>query len=214
VSTRDPTLRRMAGLPVSRNGRSAIRTSLIEAAAETLADRLPYSATVRQIAARAGVNHRFVHECFGTKDALIEATIEALAAELLRPAESETDPLPELLSRLIEDPTFARLLTWSALDVPDDEPVPGELPELRTWIEREVARPSGARRLRNRSIAEAIRAMFLGWVILRRHTRQESLAEIDRDIGLIASSIVEANRIPEAPRSSGGSGVTGRRSLA
>lgn len=69
-------------------GREAVRLALIHAATELIVER-GLSVSVRDIAARAGVNHGLVHTYFGSKDALLSAAfdeINARAAAERRPS--------------------------------------------------------------------------------------------------------------------------------
>lgn len=60
-------------------GREAVEAALIEAAADLLAELGPRSTSVRDIAARAGVNHGQVHHYFGGKRGLLKETMRQLA---------------------------------------------------------------------------------------------------------------------------------------
>ncbi len=62
-------------------GREAVEAALLEAAGDLLAEVGPRAATVRDIAARAGVNHAQVHHYFGGKRALLMAAMEHMAAQ-------------------------------------------------------------------------------------------------------------------------------------
>ena len=66
-----------AGAP---HGEAAVRASLIASATDLFADRGPRAVTVRQVADAAGVNHGLVHHYFGSKDGLVAAVLEELAA--------------------------------------------------------------------------------------------------------------------------------------
>ncbi len=60
-------------------GRVAVEAALLEAAADLLAERGPKATSVRDIAARAGVNHGQVHHYFGGKRGLLKAAMSYLA---------------------------------------------------------------------------------------------------------------------------------------
>ncbi|HTO01538.1 MAG TPA: TetR/AcrR family transcriptional regulator [Microthrixaceae bacterium] len=60
------------------------RQLLLEAAVKLALDTGGPNFTVRQVAARAGLNHGLVHRYFGTKDALISAVIKSIGADLAR----------------------------------------------------------------------------------------------------------------------------------
>ena len=65
------------GTPV----RTGAEQKLVVAACDLLAEVGPRAASVRSIAARAGVNHGLVHHYFGSKDALLRAAMTRLVHE-------------------------------------------------------------------------------------------------------------------------------------
>jgi TetR/AcrR family transcriptional regulator, repressor for neighboring sulfatase len=67
--------------PAEPKGRAAVEEALTAAAAELLAERGPRATGVREIAARAGVNHGQIHHYFGGKGPLLRAAMHRLAAE-------------------------------------------------------------------------------------------------------------------------------------
>jgi AcrR family transcriptional regulator len=62
-------------------GAQAVQASLISAASELFASRGPSGVSVREVAAAANVNHGLVHHYFGSKDGLLRAVLDELAAE-------------------------------------------------------------------------------------------------------------------------------------
>ncbi len=65
----------------SGRGREAVIAALIDATAALLAEEGPARISLRGIADRAGVNKGQIHHYFGSKQALIEATVRQLATE-------------------------------------------------------------------------------------------------------------------------------------
>jgi AcrR family transcriptional regulator len=63
-------------------GPDAVRTALVDAAAELFAERGPDRVSVKEIAAAAGVNHGLVHHYFGSKDALLTAVLASLSEQV------------------------------------------------------------------------------------------------------------------------------------
>ena len=55
------------------------RAALLAAATEIVTETGSPNITVREVAARAGINHGLVHRYFGTKDTLIAAVIDEIA---------------------------------------------------------------------------------------------------------------------------------------
>ncbi len=60
------------------------RAALLDAATEIVTETGSPNVTVREVAARAGINHGLVHRYFGTKDTLIAAVIDEIAARVAR----------------------------------------------------------------------------------------------------------------------------------
>lgn len=63
-------------------GRAEVRAAILDSAAEMFAERGPGAASIRDIAARAHVNHGLVFRHFGTKEKLVAAVLDHLAAKL------------------------------------------------------------------------------------------------------------------------------------
>ena len=79
-------------------GRDAVRRALIDATTQ-LAIEQGLSMSVRDIAARAGVNHGLVHTYFGSKDALISAAFDDINARAAAEASDDGFPPLDLASR-------------------------------------------------------------------------------------------------------------------
>ncbi len=73
--------------PATRTRRSPeeARAVILRAAESLLADRGPDGVGLKDVAVRAGVSHALVTHYFGTIDALIDAALEAHAAEQRHP---------------------------------------------------------------------------------------------------------------------------------
>lgn len=63
-------------------GKEEVKTALFEAAAHCFAERGITATSVREIAARAQVNHGLVHRHFGSKDELLKALLKKLADDV------------------------------------------------------------------------------------------------------------------------------------
>lgn len=88
------------------------RQRLLEAAVELALETGGPDFTVRQVAARAGLNHGLVHRYFGTKDALTSAVIRSIGSDLA----GELSESPEQVSFVSDRRThvLALLLTHSS----------------------------------------------------------------------------------------------------
>ena len=110
---------------------------LLVAACDLLAEVGPRAASVRSIAARAGVNHGLVHHYFGSKDALLRAAMVRLVhehAETARErANGSTVPVP---LGLVDERRYLHAVVRCILD--------GETELARTEIEEDVSVPKAA----------------------------------------------------------------------
>ncbi|HEY1832050.1 MAG TPA: TetR family transcriptional regulator [Acidimicrobiales bacterium] len=118
--------------PIARSTRRAVppeerqidadrtRAALLAAALEEFSRRGFAGATVREIAARAGVSKDLIAYHFGSKQGLLAAVEEASATAAASPALDETalslaDSVLEALSDALIDPRALRLRAWRGL---------------------------------------------------------------------------------------------------
>ena len=155
------------------HGRDEVRAAVLVAARALVAERGPDGFSVRDIAARAGVNHALVHRHFGTKAEVLElvlteesrAVVEAIVASGL-PTSGQADGsvVDQLLAVLADRPTYWRALAHAVLESPDVA-VPGtaSTTELFASLWR-GADPAGtsAERAADSAVAGAT---ALGWLI-------------------------------------------------
>jgi AcrR family transcriptional regulator len=109
-------------------GREQVRSAVLTATSALVAERGPDGFSVRDIAARAGVNHALVHRHFGTKadvleqmlaadaDAVVGAVVEA---GLPTSGAAGADVVAELLDLLAARPSYWRTLVHAVLDSPE-----------------------------------------------------------------------------------------------
>lgn len=116
-------------------GREQVRAALLDAAADLFAAHGPAAVSVRDVAARAGVNHGLVHRHFGSKEALVAATLEQLAAATAAPARgaASADELGQIIGRAADD-RFWRVLAWSLLEGRDPAGLQARFPVLDELI--------------------------------------------------------------------------------
>lgn len=104
-------------------GREDVQQALILAATKLFSAHGPTAVSVRQIAKEAGVNHGLVHRHFGSKDQLLRAVLNRLAAEVSRavgPGEAD-ESLYDLIRPLMHsteggDGHWLRIIARSILD--------------------------------------------------------------------------------------------------
>ena len=63
-------------------GKTEVAAAILAAATDLFAERGPAATSIRDIAARAGVNHGLVFRHFGTKENLVGAVLDHLGADL------------------------------------------------------------------------------------------------------------------------------------
>ncbi len=118
-------------MPVTKakpHGREQVRSAVLTATSELVAERGPDGFSVREIAARAGVNHALVHRHFGTKADVLEqmlaADAQAVVAAVVEsglPTSGRAggDVVAQLLDLLAERPSYWRTLVHAVLDSPE-----------------------------------------------------------------------------------------------
>ena len=109
-------------------GREQVRSAVLTATSALVAERGPDGFSVREIAARAGVNHALVHRHFGTKADVLEqmlaADAEAVVAAVVEsglPTSGQAggDVVAALLDLLADRPSYWRTLVHAVLDSPE-----------------------------------------------------------------------------------------------
>lgn len=147
-------------------GRDEIREAVLGAARDLLTERGPDGFTVRDIAARAQVNHALVHRHFGTKAGVLEQVLTdqaAAVANAVRSWQQAGSGNPAgLLDLLAGHPAYWRTLAQTVLEAPDAA-VPGTAattaPFRRLW-------ESGTEHDPERAAGSALAgATTLGWLI-------------------------------------------------
>jgi len=110
------------------HGREQVRSAVLTATSALVAERGPDGFSVREIAARAGVNHALVHRHFGTKADVLEqmlaADAEAVVAAVVdsglpTSGQAGGEVVAELLDLLAERPSYWRTLVHAVLDSPE-----------------------------------------------------------------------------------------------
>jgi len=149
-------------------GKDEVRAAVLEATRELVAERGPDGFSVREIAARAGVNHALVHRHFGTKADVLELvlteesrSVVAAIAESGLPTSGEApgEVVAQLLDVLAARPTYWRTLVHAVLESPESA-IPGTA--STTELFSDLWRESDPERAVATSVAGAT---VLGWLI-------------------------------------------------
>jgi AcrR family transcriptional regulator len=141
-------------------GEHAVRAALIEAAGGLFAERGPARVSVREVAAAAGVNHGLVHHYFGSKDALLRAVLDELAAHVADEA-AAWDGTDEWFQTGDSTMRHARITAYLLLDAGDPAAVQTEFPAVGALVRELRARGLTERQARTR--AAQVSALVLGW---------------------------------------------------
>ena len=99
------------------HGRDDPKGALLRAAAELMAERSPSDVTLREIAARAGVNYGLIHRHYRTKDRLLVEIFQEFTdygAEQIRSSTTIHEAIRRTFT--LDSGGFARILAWVALD--------------------------------------------------------------------------------------------------
>jgi AcrR family transcriptional regulator len=110
------------------------RAALIAATEHLCTTRNPATVTIRQVAAEAEVSPGLVYHYFDSREALMAATLQHIAAEIdttAAAAESPEQMGQATLAFLWERPAFARIIASMALDGTDITTAMGDHPLIR-----------------------------------------------------------------------------------
>jgi TetR/AcrR family transcriptional regulator, repressor for neighboring sulfatase len=161
-----------------RRSREDVSEALIEAAATLANERGSGHVTVRDIAARAGVNAALVHRYYGSKRNLMRAAMQRAQARLA----SRIDEVPDIvegaaaiLHATLQERELIATLTRAALDgvfgdVPASNPATAALVER---VQREAAARGGSRH-DPRVVVTCLSATAVGYALLGDYFRHSA----------------------------------------
>lgn len=141
-------------------GKDEVIAAVLQAAGELFAEKGPAATSIREVAARAGVNHGLLHRHFGSKRQLLAATLQNLAdtaAEL-----RETGAPIEELEAVHEHQ--ARVMVRSTLDGFPVEELQQRFPGMEAFLEQVRAGQGDERTAR--LLAAHGMALQVGWGLL------------------------------------------------
>lgn len=152
-------------------GRDATTAALLDAADSLFGEKGPNAVTVREISARANVNHALVHRHFGSKEALLDAIIEkhmVASKDTIHAAANPDEAIRNLLNYLISQPAFPRIFAHLILDhrrLEDFVRKSGGTADIAALLERTGLAPTEAR-----STAAILIAFTFGWALFKNLT--------------------------------------------
>ncbi|MFN8020279.1 MAG: TetR family transcriptional regulator [Acidimicrobiales bacterium] len=151
--------------PVDRPlGRDAVREALVLATTELIVER-GLAMSVRDIAARAGVNHGLVHTYFGSKDGLLAAAFDEINARAAAERDPDGFPPRDLAARRNGEiaKALARVIVESDHDLFSSHPV------TSSWRDAlAAARPDLPADEVNERVMIAT-TLGLGWALFSEH---------------------------------------------
>ena len=170
-----------------RRSREDVSEALIEAAAALASERGSGRVTVRDIAARAGVNATFVHRYYGSKQNLMRAATRRAQERLAARIEEVPDVVEgaaAIVHATLRERELIATLTRAALDgvfadVPAGNPAMARLLER---FQREAAVRGGGGRHDPRIVVACLSAAAVGYALLGDYIRQGTgLASLSDD---------------------------------
>lgn len=157
-------------------GRDEVIAAILDSAAEMFAERGPAAASIRDIAARARVNHGLVFRHFGTKEQLVAAVLDYLAANLttLTDAEASASEIETATTRHLRVIARALLDGFAVGQLQSSFPAAARLLDgIRPQHDNDDSARLGA--------ANAI-ALLLGWQLFEPFVRSATgLNDLPRD---------------------------------
>lgn len=180
-------------------GREAVMTALTTAAMDLLVEE-GMQVSVREIAARAGVNHGLVHTYFGSKQALIAAALDEMNERAADEADPSGFPPPDLASRRGGKlgKAVARIRLEAGSDLFTSHPI------TRRWTEALAQERPELSGDEIELMVITASAMGLGWAVFGDHLSDvfgydgERRAALDQHIaGLVAELGGIPDRSPE-----------------
>jgi AcrR family transcriptional regulator len=160
----------------ARRSRADVSQALIDAAATLFAERGSGHVTVRDIAARAGVNPTFVHRYFGSKQHLMRAAMiraqERLAARI-EEVPDVVEGAAAIVHATLQERQLITTLTRATLDgvfagIPTGDPAMARLLER---FRLEAASRGGEGRHDPRIVVACLSAATVGYALLGDHIR-------------------------------------------
>jgi TetR/AcrR family transcriptional regulator, repressor for neighboring sulfatase len=141
-------------------GKDEVVAAVLEAAGELFAEKGPTATSIREVAARAGVNHGLLHRHFGSKRQLLAATLQHLADSGANLREAGAPP--EQLEAALE--LQARVMVRSTLDGFPIEELQKRFPGMERFLD-EVSSGHSDERTARLSAAHAMALQF-GWGLM------------------------------------------------
>jgi TetR/AcrR family transcriptional regulator, repressor for neighboring sulfatase len=141
-------------------GKEEVVAAVLSAASELFAEKGPAATSIREVAARAGVNHGLLHRHFGSKRQLLAATLQHLADSGAKLRESGA-PAEQLAAA---QELHARVMVRSTLDGFPIEELQKRFPAMERFLEQ--VRSGHTDEHRARLVAAHAMALQFGWGLM------------------------------------------------
>ena len=175
-------------------GRVAVMQALVDATTKLIVEQ-GMSMSVREIAARAGVNHGLVHTYFGSKHGLLTAALDAINSRAAEERDPRGYPPPDLAGR--REGELAKALARVMLESPSD-PFSSH-PVTSSWraaLERD--HPDSSPDDLDEQVMVAS-SLALGWALFADYFSNVFAVDAERRVELdeaIAAHVAELGAIP------------------
>jgi AcrR family transcriptional regulator len=202
---------------VPPRGQRETVAALIDATIALLAERGPAAISVRDIAARGGVNHGLVHRHFGSKQALVRAALDRLATELFETAGAarlDVAGLSALFAATARHETYWRALARTVLDGEPPREFQSRFPTIPRVVEtlRDMQRCGVLTTdIEAPMLTAGVGALVLGWLVfepfLLAATGLDARGRDDNRGALLAALLTILGRLggdASAPQPGGG----------
>ncbi len=145
-------------------GRESVTQALIDATIQLVIEQ-GTAVSVREIAARADVNHGLVHTYFGSKDALIAAAMDEVQHRAADDIDDEGFPNPHLANH--RQGELAKVIARMRLD--ENRDLFTSHPVSKTWTEALLRADPELDHIEARAMVAMASAVGLGWAVFADH---------------------------------------------
>lgn len=143
--------------------------AVVDAATVLFAERGPRDVSIREIAARAGVNHGLVHRHFGSKQQVLRAVLDRIAGDLAASGGDMDDAgLRALFAALTRHETYWRALARAALEGELARDLQSGFPTIRGILaafDRRQRDGAIGGDFDPRILTAGVAALVLGWLV-------------------------------------------------
>ena len=145
-------------------GRESVKQALIDATIDLIIEQ-GTAVSVREIAARADVNHGLIHTYFGSKDALIIAAVDLVNQRASEGIDESGFPKPGLAGRRAGE--LAKIIARMRLDQNQD--LFTSHPISNRWVDAILTTQPDVDELEAKAMVATASTLALGWPVFADH---------------------------------------------